>query len=82
MTAFSLQAESRWDAVDLQRHLGSYSPWLLELSRGRWYVRGSVEPDAVADLKDVLERWAAARRLAIPPLVLIDTSPGAFGELA
>ena len=74
MTAFSLEAESRLDAVDLQGHLGPYAPWLIELTRGRWYVRGSVEPDAVDELKDVLARWADSRRLDVPALVLIETS--------
>lgn len=75
MTAFSLEAASRWDAVDLQRELAAYSPWLMEVTRDRWYVRGSLGSGSAADLHDLLARWATDRALAAPEIVFIETSP-------
>lgn len=82
MTSFAVETSSRWDAIDLQRELSGYAPWLVELSRGRWNVRGSVDPDGVAALEELLAVWAAGRTTAVPALLLLDISPYRPDELA
>lgn len=77
MTSFSIEAASRWDAVDLQGRLGSYSPWLIELTRGRWYVRGSVGSGSHDDLRAVLVGWADDRSAAVPSIVFVESGQDA-----
>ena len=76
MTAFSIEAASRSDALDLLRRLGHYSPWLLELTQGRWYVRGALGGSSYDDLHAVLDRWADERSARVPPVAFVDASGG------
>jgi hypothetical protein len=81
MTSFSIETASRWDAVDLQRRLGPYSPWLIELTRGRWYVRGSLGAGSHDDLRAVLAGWADDHSTAVPAIVFVESAHGYDGAL-
>jgi hypothetical protein len=61
-----IEAETRWDAVDLARRLSAHHTYLVQLGNRRWHV--CVRPgDAVQELPAVraeAEQWAVDRHVA------------------
>jgi hypothetical protein len=78
--SFSISTRSRLDAVDLVHRLEGFSPWLLELDRDEWYVRGSLPSSAaVEDVRAVVGAWAADR-LVHDVAVDLTSHPGVAAE--
>lgn len=61
MTTFSVEAGARRDALDLQRLLFEFSPWMVERARGSWLVQGSLGVRSIEDVRPLVELWARAR---------------------
>jgi hypothetical protein len=75
VSSFSVGAGSRLDALALQRHLALFSPWLVELRRGEWYVQGSLRGHSVADLEREVAVWSEERHLPATPVEVVHGSP-------
>jgi hypothetical protein len=61
-----IEAETRWDAVDLVRRLAHHHTYLVQLGDRRWHVCVRTE-DTELDLGQVraaAESWALERHLA------------------
>lgn len=60
-----IEAQTRWDAIDLARRLAAHHTYLVQLGDRRWNV--CVRPDEGADelpaVRAAAERWAADRQL-------------------
>jgi len=72
VSAFSVEAGTRWDAVALQRRLDEFSPWMIELRHGEWFVRGNLRGHSLAELQAEVETWVRERRLGPATIVLLD----------
>jgi hypothetical protein len=72
MSTFSVEADGRRDALDLQRQLLAFSPWMVELSRGSWVVHGSLGPGSLEDVRALVEHWARERGRPLPVLLETD----------
>ena len=61
-----IEAETRWDAIDLARRLNGHHTYLVQLGDRRWHVCVRAD-DAAIELEKVraaAQLWAADRRLA------------------
>lgn len=63
-----VEAESRWDAVDLARRLARHHTYLVQLGNRRWNVcvppdHGLRDGELLASVRDEARRWAGERRL-------------------
>jgi hypothetical protein len=59
---FSVEAQTRWDAVSLLRLLGRHHAWTVQLGDSRWVVIGRADTDAAGrEVEAIVARWAADR---------------------
>lgn len=77
MSAFSVEAGTRWDAVALQEQLRAFSPWMIELRHGEWFVRGSLRNHSLAELQAQVDTWVRERRLAPATIELLNDGTAA-----
>lgn len=72
MSTFAVEAGGRWHAIDLQRRLLAFSPWMVEMDHGAWLVHGSLGAGSIDDVRSLVADWA--RQCGIdPPPDLVET---------
>jgi hypothetical protein len=75
VNAFSVEAGSRWNAMALQRRLSGYSPWMIELRHGEWFVRGDLRGHSLAELQSHVDTWVRERHLGPATIEMLDDAP-------
>ena len=66
LSPIRIEAETRWDAIDLARRLSGHHTYLVQLGDRRWNVCVRPDEEGVDELPAVratAERWAADRQL-------------------
>ena len=65
-TDIRIEAETRWDAVDLARRLAAHHTYLVQLGDRRWHVcvRADDTGEELPAVREAAERWASDRRVA------------------